>query len=49
MFCFYFIRSEIKELLLDFPTLYQNKLREQSVQNVVNTNKIKFEPYGGLG
>ena len=37
-----------KELLLDFPTLYQNKLQEQSVQNVVNTNKIKFEPYGGL-
>ena len=28
--------------------MYQNKLQEEGVQNVVNVNKIKFEPYGGL-
>ena len=37
-----------KELLSGFPPLYQNKLQEQGVQDVVNTNKIKFEPYGDL-
>ena len=26
----------------------QNKLQEQGVQDVVNRNKIKFEPYGYL-
>ena len=28
--------------------LYQNKLLEPSVQTVVNSNKIKFEPYVDL-
>ena len=28
--------------------MYQNKLQEQGVQDVVNTNKIKFEPHGDL-
>ena len=36
------------QLLSGFPPLYQNKLQEQGVQDVVNTNKIKFEPYGDL-
>ena len=44
---FYPFRDE-KELLSGFPPLYQNKLQEQGVQDVVNTNKIKFEPYGDL-
>ena len=43
---FYPFRDE-KELLSGFPPLYQNKLQEQGVQDVVNTNKIKFvEPHG---
>ena len=37
-----------KELLSGFPPLHQNKLQEQGLQDVVNANKIKFEPYGGL-
>ena len=28
--------------------LYQNKLQEQGVRDIVNTNKIKFELYGDL-
>ena len=28
--------------------LYQNKLLEPGVQTVVNSNKIKFEPFGNL-
>ena len=28
--------------------MYQNKLQEQGVQDVVNRVKIKFEPYGDL-
>ena len=43
---FYPFRDE-KELLSGFPPLYQNKLQEQGVRDVVNTNKIKFvEPHG---
>ena len=38
---FYPFRDE-KELLSGFPPLYQNKLQEQGVRDVVNTNKIKF-------
>ena len=42
---FYPFRDE-KELLSGFSPLYQNKLQEQGVQDVVNTNKIKFvEPH----
>ena len=37
-----------KDLLSGLPSMYQNKLQEEGVQNVVNVNKIKFEPYGGL-
>ena len=35
-------------MLSGCPPLYQSKLQEQLVQDVVNRNKIKFEPYGGL-
>ena len=28
--------------------MYQNKLQEQRVEDVVNRNNIKFEPYGDL-
>ena len=28
--------------------MYQNRMREQRVQNVVNIDKIKFEPYADL-
>ena len=47
MLLFFPFRDE-KQLLSSFPTLYQNKLQEQGVQDAVNTNKIKFEPYGDL-
>ena len=33
-------------MLSGCPSLYRNKLQEQGVQNVINRNKIKFEPYG---
>ena len=35
-------------MLSGLPPLYQNKLQEQGVQDIVNINKIKFEPYGDL-
>ena len=35
-------------MLSGCPPLYQNKLQEQGVQDVVNRNKIKFEPYRDL-
>ena len=44
---FYPFRDE-KELLSGLPPLYQNKLQEPEVQDIVNINKIKFEPYGDL-
>ena len=47
MLLFFLFRDE-KQLLSGCPSLYQNKLQEQGVQNVINRNKIKFEPYGGL-
>ena len=28
--------------------MYQNKLQEQGIQDVVNVSKIKFKPYGNL-
>ena len=37
-----------KQLLSSCPPLYQNKLQQQEVQDVVNRNKMKFEPYGHL-
>ena len=37
-----------KQLLSGCLPLYQNKLQEQGVQDVANSNKIKFEPYGDL-
>ena len=42
-----FFRDE-KQLLSDFPPLYQNKLQEKRAQEVVNRNKIRFEPSGDL-
>ena len=47
MLLFFPFRDE-KQLLSGCPPLYQNKLQEQGVQDVVNKNKIKFEPYGDL-
>ena len=37
-----------KQLLSGCPPLYQNKPQEQGVQDVVNSNKIKFKPYRDL-
>ena len=37
-----------KQLLSGCPSLYQNKLQEQGVHDVVNRNKRKFEPYGDI-
>ena len=46
---FIFFHSEMnKQLLSGCSPLYQNKLQEQRVQDVVNRDKIKFEPYGHL-
>ena len=45
MLLFFPFRDE-KQLLSSCTPLYQNKLPEQWVQDVVNRNKIKFEPYG---
>ena len=44
---FYPFRDE-RELLSGFPPMYQNKLQEQGVQDVVNIKEIKFEPPGDL-
>ena len=44
---FYPFRDE-KELLSGFPPLYQDKLQEEGVEDAVNINKTKFEPYGDL-
>ena len=35
-------------MLSSFAPFYQNKLQEEGVQDVVNINKIRFEPYGDL-
>ena len=47
MLLFFPFRDE-KQLLLCCPPLFQNKLQEKGVQDVVNRNKIKLEPYGDL-
>ena len=44
---FYTFRYD-KELLKSFPSMYWDKLQEEEVQDVVNMNKIKSEPYGHL-
>ena len=44
---FYTFRHK-KELLSGFPLMYENKLQEDGVQDVVNKNKRKLEPYGDL-
>ena len=44
---FYILRDE-RELLSGFPPMYQNKLQQQGVQDILNINKIKFEPHGDL-
>ena len=38
----------IKELLSVCPPLYQNKLQEQGLQDIINMKKMKLEPYGAL-
>ena len=35
-------------MLSGCPPLYQNKLQEKGVQDIVNRKKIKFESYGNL-
>ena len=47
MLLFFPFRDE-KQLHSGCPSFYQNKLHEQGLQDVVNRNKIKFEPYGDL-
>ena len=47
MLLFFPFRDE-KQLLSGCPSFYQNKLQEQGLQDLVNWNKIKFEPYGDL-
>ena len=37
-----------KGLLSGLPPLYQNKLQEPEVQDILNINKIKFAPFGDL-
>ena len=37
-----FLFRDVKELLSGFPPLYQNKLRKQEVQALINMNKIKL-------
>ena len=43
-----FFPLRYKKLLSGFPPLYQNKLEEKGFQDIVNRNKIKFEPYSDL-
>ena len=38
----FFLFRDVKELLSGFPPLYQNKLRKQEVQALINMNKIKL-------
>ena len=46
---FFFCRFwDERELLSGFPPMYQNKLQEQGIHDVVNINKIKFVPDGDL-
>ena len=40
-------RDEV-EFLSVFPPMYQNKLQEEGVQDFVNINKMKYEPYHDL-
>ena len=47
MLLFFLFRDE-KLLLSGCPPLYQGKLQEQGVQDVVNRNEIKFQSYGNL-
>ena len=44
----FYIRSEMKKNCYQVFHHYQNKLREQVVQHIININKIKFEPYCDL-
>ena len=34
--------------VIRFRPMYQNKLQEQGIQDVVNVSKINFKPYGNL-
>ena len=45
MFCFYFIRLEMKNALLSgFPPIHQNKLQEEGVRYTIGIDNMKFEP-----
>ena len=44
---FYPFRDE-KESLSGFSPMYQNKLKEEGVQDIVNINKVKIELYSDL-
>ena len=44
---YYPFRDE-KDLLSDFLPMYQNKLQEEQVHDVISISKIKTEPYGDL-
>ena len=44
MCSFYFILSQMKKNFSGFSPTYQNKMQEEGAQNIVNINKIKFEP-----
>ena len=44
---FYPFRDE-KDLLSGLPPMYQNKVQEEQVQDVIKINKMKFEPHGDL-
>ena len=44
-----YLFGDEKELLSGFPPLYQSKLQEEGIQDVVNMNKMKLEPYDDLG
>ena len=47
MLLFFPFRDE-KQLISVCPPLYQDKLQQHGVQDVVNRSKIKFELYGDL-
>ena len=46
--CFTRVEIKLKKLLSAHPQLYQDELLEPSVQTIVSSNKIKFEPHEDL-
>ena len=43
---FYPLKDE--KVLSCFPSVYQNKLQEQGIQDIVNLSKIRGKPYNDL-